>query len=271
MSKIDVRDLHFSYAKGPEVLKGLDFSLDGRSCALVGQNGAGKTTFVKLLKGLIRPSSGSILLDGRDIAGSSVPELARHVGLVFQNPNDQIFKNNVLDEVMFGPLQIGMGEGEARASALAALELVGLSGHEAVNPYDLGLSDRKMVSIAAILAMDTDVVIFDEPTIAQDHDGKERLARIVRDLSCQGKVVISILHDMDFVAQTFERVIAMAHGEVLLDADPRSVFSQRDVLERARLEQPTTAQLCHALGYEELFLSPQEFVDFYRSQHGSHA
>ena len=195
MSKIDVRDLHFSYAKGPEVLKGLDFSLDGRSCALVGQNGAGKTTFVKLLKGLLRPSSGSILLDGRDIAGSSVPELARHVGLVFQNPNDQIFKNNVLDEVMFGPLQIGMGEGEARASALAALELVGLSGHEAVNPYDLGLSDRKMVSIAAILAMDTDVVIFDEPTSGMDGEGLLSMARWADILAQAGKTVIIITHD----------------------------------------------------------------------------
>lgn len=127
---MEVRDLHFSYTEGVEVLHGVNLGFDGRSCAIVGQNGAGKTTLVKLLKGLLRPTQGMVLLHGQDIAGTSVPELARHVGLVFQNPNDQIFKNTVLDEVMFGPLQIGMEPGGAKKASLAALEQVGLSGLE---------------------------------------------------------------------------------------------------------------------------------------------
>lgn len=265
MSTIDVQDLHFSYGPGmPEVLKGLNFTLEEGSCAIIGQNGAGKTTFVKLLKGLLRPTSGRILFDGTDIAGISVPKLARDIGMVFQNPNDQIFKNTVLEEVMFGPLQMGMNEAEAERTSREALEIVGLTGNEKINPYDLGLSDRKMVSIAAILAMHTSVVIFDEPTIAQDHDGKVRLHDIVQRLVDEHKIVISILHDMDFVAETFQRAIVVAKGQVLLDADPRTVFSERDVLRGAYLEQPTTTQLCHALGYEDVFLSPDEFVEHYR-------
>lgn len=266
---MEVRDLHFSYTEGVEVLHGVNLGFDKRSCAIVGQNGAGKTTLVKLLKGLLRPTKGMVLLNGQDIAGVSVPELARQVGLVFQNPNDQIFKNTVLDEVMFGPLQIGMEPGRAKKASLAALERVGLAGLEGVNPYDLGLSQRKMVSVAAILAMDTQVIILDEPTIAQDFEGKARLSHLVRDLSDSGKVVISILHDMDFVARTFDRMVVMAGGRVLLDASPREAFARRDVLKKARLEQPATTKLCHALGYNEVLLTPDEFVSAYREAHGA--
>ncbi|MCI1934326.1 MAG: ABC transporter ATP-binding protein [Atopobium sp.] len=265
MNKIEVQNLHFSYTANTEVLKGLNFTLDERSTAIVGQNGAGKTTFVKLLKGLLQPTSGQILFNDRNIKDISVPALAKYIGLVFQNPNDQIFKNTVLDEVMFGPLQIGMSTEKAKIASQEALGIVGLEDKEEVNPYDLGLSDRKMVSIAAILAMHTDVVIFDEPTIAQDYDGKMRLRQIIKKLTAEHKVVISILHDMDFVAQTFERVIVLAYGQVLLDSDPRSVFSKREILQNAYLEQPTTTQLCHALGYDDVFLSPSEFVNRYRT------
>ncbi|MGN0286128.1 MAG: energy-coupling factor ABC transporter ATP-binding protein [Atopobiaceae bacterium] len=264
MSQMEVRDLHFGYTPDVEVLHGVNLTFDERSCAIVGQNGAGKTTLVKLLKGLLRPTSGSVLLDGHDIADTSVADLARDVGLVFQNPNDQIFKNTVLDEVMFGPLQIGMAHDEAKEHAMDALERVGLSGSERTNPYDLGLSDRKMVSVAAILAMDTGVIILDEPTIAQDMHGKQVLEGLIKDLRREHKVVISILHDMDFVARTFDRMVVMAQGSVLMDATPRRAFAHTDVLNRAHLEQPTTTQLCHALGFDEVFLTPDEFVQRYR-------
>ena len=204
MKRIEVKDLQFSYADGSPVLKGLTFSLDERPVALIGQNGAGKTTFVKLLKGLLRPSAGHICFEGQDIADMTVASLAKDIGLVFQNPDDQIFENSVLDEVMFGPLQIGMETRQAKASSLEALKVVGLQGQEMTNPYDLGLSDRKMVSIAAVLAMQTDVVILDEPTIAQDYEGKERLKKIIADLAANHTIVISILHDMDFVAEVFQ-------------------------------------------------------------------
>lgn len=262
MNKIEIKDLHFSYNEGEEILKGLNLEIDERSTAIIGQNGAGKTTFVKLLKGLLRPTGGEIRFNGQDISKLTVAALAKDIGLIFQNPNDQIFKNTVLDEVMFGPLQIGMSKKQAKEVALKALDMVGLKGAEKINPYDLGLSDRKMVSIAAIVAMDTKVVIFDEPTIAQDYTGKKRIQSIMKELQKEHKIVISILHDMDFVAETFDRAIVFAKGNALLDKDVKSVFREKEILEQAYLEQPYTMQLCYELGYRDAFLSPEEFVAY---------
>ena len=258
MNTIEIKNLHFSYNAGEEILKGLNLTIDERSTAIIGQNGAGKTTFVKLLKGLLRPTEGQILFNGQDISKQTVATLAKDIGLIFQNPNDQIFINTVLDEVMFGPMQIGM----SKEVALKALDMVGLKGTEKINPYDLGLSERKMVSIAAIVAMDTKVVIFDEPTIAQDYMGKKRIQAIMKELQRQHKIVISILHDMDFVAETFDRAIVFAKGDALLDGDVKSVFKEKDILEKAYLEQPYTMQLCYELGYKEAFLNPEDFVAY---------
>ncbi len=260
MSTIEIKNLHFSYHSGEEILKGMDFVIDQRSTAIIGQNGAGKTTFVKLLKGLLKPTQGEIFLNGKTIKDLTVAKLAEHIGMVFQNPNDQIFKNVVLDEVMFGPLQIGMNKDKAKEKAKQALELVGLSDHINANPYDLGLSRRKLVAIASILAMDTEVIIFDEPTIAQDYAGKERIKDIIRKLRDEGKTVITIIHDMNFVADVFERAVVFAGGKVVLDDTTKNVFSQKEILKEAYLEQPDVMKLCHELGLNEKFLNVDEFV-----------
>jgi len=180
--------------------------------------------------------------------------------MVFQNPNDQIFKYQVLDEVMFGPLQIGMDKAAARRNAEEALESVALSGLETTNPYDLGLSVRKLVAVASILAMDTEIILFDEPTIAQDYAGKERLKEIVRKLRSQGKTVITITHDMNIVADVFERTIVFASGKKIADDDTKSVFLKKDILERAYLEQPDVMKISTELGWQESFLTIDEFV-----------
>lgn len=262
MSKIEIKNLHFSYTENEEILKGINLVIDNRSTAIIGQNGAGKTTFVKLIKGLLKPTKGEILLNGKNIAEMTVAQLAKHIGMVFQNPNDQIFKKTVLDEVMFGPINIGMSKAEAKKKAEKALALVGMEDKISVNPYDLGLSERKLISIAAIVAMDTEVIIFDEPTIAQDYAGKEAIKKIVRDLRAQGKVVMTIIHDMDFVAEAFERAIVFAKGNVLLDGDTREVFSHKEILEMAYLEQPNVTKLCNELGYDEIFLTAEEFINY---------
>ena len=228
--------------------------------AIIGQNGAGKTTLVKLLKGLLKPVSGSIYFHGEDISGKTVAMLAGSVGYVFQNPDDQIFKYDVMDEVLFGPLNIGMDPEQAKKEAAWALELTGLSGKEKENPYDLELYERKMTAIASVLAMDTDVLILDEPTIAQDWKGRQIIGSIIRSLSGRGKLVIAILHDMDFVAENFERVIIMAHGQVLADGTAKEVFAQEEVLKKARLQKPYVMQLSEAHGYEKSYLTVEELL-----------
>ena len=164
---------------------------------------------------------------------------------------------------MFGPLKIGMSREEAKQKSLAALELAGLPDCADTNPYDLELSQRKMVAIASVIAMDTKVIIFDEPTIAQDYEGKERIKSMIRSLSDAGKLVIAILHDMDFVAECFERVIVMAKGKVLADATPSEVFAMPDVLVEARLVLPHVTALCHTLGFEQTYLTVEELLNLY--------
>lgn len=257
---IKVENLNFSYRVGTQILKDINISFDNRSTAIIGQNGAGKTTFVKLIKGLLKPVGGSVYYRGKDIGSETVAMLAGKVGFVFQNPNDQIFKNKVIDEVMFGPLNIGMEEKVARVKAMEALRLVGLIDSIDENPYDLGLSERKLVAIASVLAMDTDIIILDEPTIAQDFRGKEIIKSIVRKLTKEGRLIITIIHDMDFVAEVFERTVVFAEGKVLLDGKTSEVFDNGEVLKKAYLEQPHVTQLCKKLGYEEVYLTVEDFV-----------
>lgn len=242
-----VKDLRFSYVKGREVLHGLNLALDHRPTAIIGQNGAGKTTLVRVLKGLLKPDSGEIRYQGENLETKTVAELASRVGYVFQNPDDQIFKYKVLEEVMFGPLNIGMSPQESEASAHEALRMVGLDEKAGENPYDLELSDRKMVAIASVLAMNTDVIILDEPTIAQSWNGREKIREIMQAKAAEGKLVIAILHDMDFVANSFARVIAMAHGEILADGAPAEVFRNHPVLEKAALAAPPLYELLEEL------------------------
>ena len=251
----NIEHLKFQYLENVPVLQDVNLIIDDRPTAIVGQNGAGKTTLVKLLKGLLKPINGNIYYGGDDIAQKTVAMLAGEIGYVFQNPDDQIFKYHVIDEVMFGPQNIGMTKEQAKEKALQALELVGLRQLADENPYDLELSERKLVAIASVLAMDTKVLILDEPTIAQDWKGRTIIQNIIKDLSKQGKTVIAILHDMDFVAESFERVIVMAHGKVLADGTKEEVFAQKDILEQARIDQPYLTKLCQQLGYEKLYFT----------------
>jgi len=165
---------------------------------------------------------------------------------------------------MFGPLNIGLPKDKAMENSISALEMVGLENRLSDNPYDLGLSDRKLISIASIIAMNTDIIILDEPTIAQDYKGREKIKRIIEKLKEQRKLVITIIHDMDFVAECFERTIVFNKGQVLLDGSTREVFSKEEIINKAYLETPHITQLCKKLGYNHTFLTVEEFIETYK-------
>lgn len=231
-----IQGMDFSYVEDSPIFSDFSLSLDARSTAIVGENGAGKTTLVKLLKGLLSPQKGDILYGRENIKEKTVASLAKEVGYVFQNPDDQIFQSNVLQEVMFGPKNLGMKNAEEMANE--ALEMVGLSHQAQANPYDLSLQERKMIAIASVIAMDPKVMILDEPTIAQDSVGKDRIANIIKVLRAKGKCVIAILHDMDFVLENFERVMVLFHGKILAEGEAEEVFCQDEILQQAKLEKP---------------------------------
>lgn len=260
MAKLTIDNVSFSYGGDHNVLNNINLVLENKSTAIIGQNGAGKTTFVKLLKKLLIPTEGNIYFNDENISTMTAAQLAKYIGLVFQNPSDQIFKTKVLDEVMFGPLNIGFSEQEAKDAAIASLEAVSLSSHAQKNPYDLSLAERKRITIASVLAMNTDVIIFDEPTMGQDYEGKQQIIQIIKQLKQDGKLVLCILHDMDFTAEVFERVLVFRQGEVLLDGTPEDVFKQKKQLEEAYLEQPNVLKIASKIGLSETIVTKEQLI-----------
>ncbi len=227
MTSLRLEGVGFVYPDGTRALTDVDLAIEpGERVAIVGQNGSGKSTLVRHLNGLLRPTEGRVLHDGEDVAGRRVSALAARVGIVFQNPDRQIFAGKVRDEVAFGPRILGRSAGEAQQAGLDALTAVGLAESIDANPYDLGYSRRKLLALASVLAMGTPVLVLDEPTTGQDARGIARVQQVIADVAATGRTVIAISHDMRFVAETFGRVVVMGAGRVLLDGDPAKVFAE---------------------------------------------
>jgi energy-coupling factor transport system ATP-binding protein len=241
---IEINNLHFTYPSGLEALRGITLRIEsGEQVAIVGQNGAGKTTLVKHLNGLLQPRRGQVLIGDWDTAKYSVARLASRVGYVFQNPDEQLFSRNVGMEVAFGPKNLGYHDEQVQALVKDALVLTELSDKTATNPYDLSATWRKMVAIASIISMDTEIVIFDEPTTGQDAVTIARIANVIAKLRQRGRTVLTITHDIDFCAENFKRVIAMSQGEILLDGRANDVLGQDEILARTYVYPPQLTRL----------------------------
>ncbi|GAP05234.1 MAG TPA: ABC transporter ATP-binding protein [Anaerolinea thermolimosa] len=259
---IEVEDLHFSYPGGVEALRGITLRIEGGELvAMVGQNGSGKTTLVKHFNGLLQPSRGCVRVGDWDTRTVSVARLASRVGYVFQNPDDQLFCKTVAEEVAFGPRNLGYAPEKVEQLVRRALAWTGLTGREGTNPYDLSPTWRKMVALAAVLSMDTPVVIFDEPTTGQDWQSVARMARVIAMLREEGKTVITITHDMDFCAENFTRVIALGGGQVLLDGPADEVLGEAEILAQTFVEPPQLVRLARRLGWKETPLTIPVFLD----------
>jgi energy-coupling factor transport system ATP-binding protein len=243
--------LVYVYGGETRALDGVDVAIRrGERVAIVGQNGSGKSTLVRHFNGLLRPTEGRVLVDGRDTKGQRVAHLAATVGLAFQDPDRQIFAGKVRNEVAFGPQNLGRRGADLQIAIDEALVATGLEKDAQTNPYDLGVSRRKLLALASILAMGTPVVVLDEPTTGQDARGVERIHGIVSDLSAAGRTVVAISHDMRFVAEAFERVIVMRDGRIVLDGTPADVFAEAawPTLASTFLEPPLAARVGARLG-----------------------
>ena len=258
---IEINDLHFTYPTGLEALQGISLTIaSGEQVAIVGQNGAGKTTLVKHFNGLLQPTRGQVLIGDWDTTKHPVAKLATRVGYVFQNPDEQLFSRTVGAEVAFGPKNLGFDGEQIQARVDDALALTELSDKTETNPYDLSLTWRKMVALASILSMDTNIVIFDEPTTGQDAATVARIAKVIAELRKRGKTVITITHDIDFCAENFDRVIALAQGKILLDGQANDVLKQEDVLETTYVEPPQLTRLGKRLGFKQTVRNQEEFL-----------
>ena len=206
----------FAFPDGTTALNGLDLEIGaGELVAITGRNGSGKSTLVRHWNGLLRPTAGRVLIDGRPTEGRRVADLAGTVGFSFQDPGLQLFARTCRDEVAFGARNIGLRGAALNSAVETALSAVGLTDRAGENPYDLGLARRKLLAIASVLAMGTPVVVLDEPTPGQDADGHARLREIVANLASEGRTVVAVSHDRSFIADAFERVVVLDAGRVV--------------------------------------------------------
>ena len=250
---ISVDGLVHRYPGGVEAVRGVSLAIEpGEAVAILGQNGSGKTTLVKHLDGLLRPDAGRVLLDGVPTDDRSVAELARTVGFVFQNPDDQLFERSVEREVAFGPRNLGIAPGDIAALVTRSLAAVGLASERTTNPYDLDLSRRKLVALAGILAMDPAVLVLDEPTTGQDADGVARIGAIIEAFRNAGRSVVTVTHDMEFATGHFTRIVVMRAGEVVADGAPEEVFVPANgaLLASTGLTLPPAARIGARLGLD---------------------
>jgi energy-coupling factor transport system ATP-binding protein len=259
--RISVEGISFSYPGGVQALDGIDLIVEGNeTLALIGENGAGKSTLAKHLNGLLRPDKGHVLIGDWDTRDYPVAQLARRVGLAFQNPDDQLFARTVAEEVAFGPRNLGRDEVAVRADVEQALARVGLEGVREQHPYDLPVPERKLVALAAVLAMHTPVVVLDEPTMAQDARGVAEMGRIVDELHAEGRTVIAITHDIDFCADHFARVVVLAGGRVMADGPANDVLTQAELLAQSQIEPPQLVRLARAIGLPRAPLTIDGFL-----------
>ena len=254
----------YRYPSGIHALVNINLEIRaGEAMAIVGANGAGKTTLVKHFNGLLRPSGGQVYVGEWEARSHSVAELSHRVALAFQNPEDQIFKSSVRAEVAFGPSNLGLTETELNANVRKALDMVGLSEAADEHPYDLNPAERKLVTLAGALAMDTPVVILDEPTTGQDSIGLARIVRIIQTLKRSNRTVIVISHDLDFCAENFETVVIMSRG-LIIDHGPTSeVFANVTPLRQAELDPPQLVRLAKELGMQRAPMSAEKFIRDY--------
>ncbi len=245
---IILEDVHYSYDGVYTALRGISLQVDdGERFAVIGANGAGKTTMVKHMNGLLRPQKGRVILDGRDTKFMSVAEIARKVGLVFQNPDHQLFLDSVKKEVEFGLRNIGFTESEAAQRRQKTLASLGLEGFAERSPFTLSGGERKRVALASVLSTEPRFLALDEPTIGQDAHQKNQLAQMLAEMNKRGRTVVVVTHDIEFVIENFPRTIAMADGQIIADGSTNMVLSNDEVIERCSLAPPQMTLAARAL------------------------
>jgi energy-coupling factor transport system ATP-binding protein len=261
---IEAQDVHYTYASNVEALKGVSLTIkDGEFLAIMGQNGAGKSTFVKHFNGLLKPTSGTVCVDGVETTKTSVATLARNVGFVFQNPDHQLFSETVEDEIAFALKNFGFEPDVVEKRVTWALELLALSQYRKTSPFLLSGGERKRVALASVLAWNPQMLILDEPTIGQDHEQKEKLRQFIMQMQAQGKTVVIVTHDVEFVAECNPRVALMKEGRMVAEGTAKDILTNPQVLAESSIVLPQIAQVftrLSPLGF------PKNVIDIYEAE-----
>lgn len=244
--KLETRNLHFSYPDGQEAVKDMSFTIThGEAVGIIGSNGAGKSTLLMLLMGILFPDKGEVLVGDIHVTKRTLPMIRQRLGMVFQNPDDQLFMPTVYDDVAFGPRNYKLEEKEVEARVEKALDMVGISHLKYRAPYKLSGGEKRSAAIAAVLSMEPDILIMDEPTSALDPKSRRRVINLLKSFS-HTKIITS--HDLDMVYETCNRVIVVKEGKVAADGATASILSNEELLDSCGLELPFALQSCPVCG-----------------------
>ena len=276
MAFIEVRDLVVEFTQltedgvetaGKRAIKGISLDVQkGSFVAIVGMNGSGKSTLAKCFNGLILPTSGSVTVDGMDTRDDSkLWDIRRRVGMVFQNPDNQIVSSIVEDDVAFGPENLGIPPEEIRDRVDQALKQVGMYEHRLKGAHMLSGGQKQRIAIAGAVAMRPECIVFDEPTAMLDPKGRESVMSIIRQLNSEGITTILITHFMSEAVQA-ERVVVLRNGNVIADRIPREIFSDSELIREAGLELPPVIELREALGLPDSLMTVEDMITELRKQ-----
>lgn len=251
---LEIEHLSFSYEEGKKALEDINVRIGaGEKIAVLGANGAGKSTFFLNLNGVRQPDEGVIRFMGQEIGKKERRILQQNVGIVFQSADDQMIASTVKAEVAFGPLNMGMSREETKKRTEHAIAQMDLLGYEMRPPHYLSGGEKKRVAIADILAMEPKVILFDEPTAALDPVSAEMLEQVLGELEREGRTILLSTHDIDFAYRFADRILVFAGGRLIADGTTEQIFEQEDILEAAKLKKPTLMEVCRLLEKKGLF------------------
>lgn len=250
---LEARNISYSYDDDSQALKNVSLKInDGEMAAILGKNGAGKSTLFLHFNGIHEPDDGEILIDGETLKYNkkALLKCRQKVGIVFQNPDNQIFAPSVEEDVAFGPLNLKLPMDEVQNRVEEALKRVGMEGFEKKAPHHLSGGQKKRVAIAGILAMRPEIMILDEPTAGLDPQGAIKIMNLLSELNREGITIVISTHDVDLVSKYVNKIFVMADGEIIGEGTPKEIFSNEDLIEKANLKLPVISELFKALNDE---------------------
>ena len=247
---LETKDLCFTYHDGTQALKNVNIQVKkGEKIAIIGPNGAGKSTLFSHFNGLTEPTSGYVEIDGEKIIfeREELLKVRQKVGIVFQDPNDQLFAPTVKEDVAFGPMNMGLEYDEVKKRIEEALEMVGMSGFEDKTPHHLSGGQQKRVAIAGIVAMRPDIMILDEPTAGLDPEGVDKVLAILNKLNSEGMSIVISSHDIEMVNEFADKIFVLYNGEIIAEGNNHQIFSDKELLKKAHLKAPVTTEILYKL------------------------
>jgi cobalt/nickel transport system ATP-binding protein len=254
MKIIETNNVTYEYPDGTKALETVNFNADeGKIVALLGPNGAGKSTLFLHFNGILKPTQGSVHVDGETVRydKKDLLKIRQKVGIVFQNPDDQLFAPTVLEDVAFGPMNMGLSNEEVEARVKEALLRVGMEGYEKKAPHHLSGGQKKRVAIAGILAMKPKIMVLDEPTSGLDPKGASQILRLLYQLNSEGMTIVISTHDVDLVPIYASKVYIISHGKIIKEGSPQEVFEDVETIRGANLRLPRIAHLMEILKKED--------------------